>query len=272
MINIIKNIFILITCTMYTTFQLNAHNTFFEKLLPQISINIVTQEIAALTYNGDQTEIFDNVTPKNLCITIGKEFIKNIYVTLCHELGHATAVKILTGESTRITLGTRERKKPYLSLGNIDISGMNPTEGFINFTSPYKKFLAGKTSLSKEVSQRKEALILIAGGISAIIGYALACYVLKKYNFLKTSEYVYDPLFLDPIIIEQLLSMLYPAKNDYTLFKSDGYLMWKNYGNISTETLDALSKLGPIIELYLKISAQMYKALQNAHVALSKHT
>ena len=238
-----------------------------QKLITTILVLATVTELIITIANQDtKNKMLEQLNPKNLVVTFLKEYTTQATVTLFHELGHAIATYLITGQQADIHLGSYEETMPITTLGRIKIDGLNPAIGKTTNTSRIEQCIKNNiktiahyctihcidpTSLTEnrliEIIEKagidshlrlKEACILLAGGCTAIISHYLIKLLLtlcfnKKINSLASI------LTIDHILIEQLMTMLWPMQLNTIL--SDGGKLWKTSLGASKKTIETTS-------------------------------
>lgn len=167
-------------------------------------------------------------------------YLHSFLVTLCHELGHALAAKLLTNSPINIHLGTHEASaNPLMRSPSISIESFNPYIGYAQFHQPE--------------SQGKELIILLAGGTSGLIAHiilkALKIF-LRTYkdnhhfdalNKIKSSlhDAVTQVTALDFIAGMQLANVLIPMGNT-----SDAAKLWR-IARVPEHLINLVNHVGP---------------------------
>jgi hypothetical protein len=157
-----------------------------------------------------------NTAGYNLLKNFADNYGSLLITTLCHELGHALAAKVINGDPIDIHLGSNANSgKPMLSIGGISVDGFDPRKGYSCHTAPQDnpanklhatldqlragseqillqpnqaraiELQTSKSLLTSseespafqdlkknivQVNPKKQAIILLAGGIGGIIG------------------------------------------------------------------------------------------------------
>ncbi|KKQ49038.1 MAG: hypothetical protein US69_C0010G0032 [candidate division TM6 bacterium GW2011_GWF2_38_10] len=192
------------------------------------------------------------------------EASKDVFMTLCHELGHAMAAYLATGKNVDIYLGSLATNNTLWSYKNLHINGFSSSAGLTTYVSPINE--ARKANNPKLLAQAKikEAIILLAGGLCAVAGYGLV----RKLTPAPREKT--DIFILDPLVIHHLCQMLIPFSQAYEYNngliryqKSDGFQLWEKCFDISEDTLCNFEETGPQIEILIQSAALLFKCFYN---------
>lgn len=177
-------------------------------------------------------------------ISLAKSFIDvylhTILVTICHELGHAVAAKILTNSPIDIHIGAYEQlPNAFIHTDAFSLESLNPAIGY--------------TLYNQAPTQGKQAIILLSGGTSGLMAHiffkALKIYFRTYKN--KTSLHTLKKITasfhdsvtkisaLDFIAGVQLANILIPMGSE-----SDAAKLWRIAG-VPTHVVDPIAKIGP---------------------------
>lgn len=220
----------------------------------------------------------DQLTPTQLALNFLTEYGTRAFVTLAHELGHASAGYGMTGRWGTIHLGaTTHTTQPLISFGNIHIDGHCPTQGHteqVFIDSPEKIELAQQflttyclehgldyTNLSPEQaatiitstefhhfvaslvpSPKQYALFLLAGPLAGLVVY-------HWFKALAGKDFG-----LDSITMTQIINAFLPfAKN------SDGAALWRDCIGVYPATIAIMI----YITVFIDLASELYFAVSD---------
>ncbi len=260
--------------------------------LGQIAIITLAAELLVLMGSeSTQQNLKEQITPLALLKNFITQYTSHATATFFHELGHAVATRLLTNQPTTIHLGNvQHQDPPLLDLGCIKIEGLSPTAGTTSIESAltdkqvaaymgqqFGKYckehqLNAKAMTREQVetmlkelattphqtiaekNRVKEAVILLAGGCTAIASHYLMKFLWiwaqQRIKSNKTSwkTAAAQALAPDQIIIEQLLTMLWPNNLDNNAL-SDGGKLWRNCLEIDQGIINTASRIAPAVSL-----------------------
>lgn len=114
--------------------------------------------------------LFTYITSAHGIKAISAAYVLQIILNLMHEVGHATAGKLLYGAPFDITLGShQETEKNIIKVGWLKINSFNPCKAFAYIESNNRHPL-------------KEMTISLAGPVFGATSSVIAYLALKKYN------------------------------------------------------------------------------------------
>lgn len=127
-----------------------------------------------------------------------------IMLNLIHEIGHATAGKLLYDAPFNISLGTHtSQEKNIINLGWLKINSLNPLKASARIINDPKKY-----------HPLKEVVIALAGPIFGATASAIAYNLLKKYGpespLSLCKSFAFSCILSNLLIENGLLSGLYP--------------------------------------------------------------
>lgn len=265
-------------------------------------LSILTCELIALSADEHSKMILnEQYSGYNLLKNFADNYGSLLITTLCHELGHALAAKVINGDPIDIHVGSNTNSgKPMLSIGGISVDGFDPRKGYSCHTAPQdnpaqlnatldqlvqgaRDFPANKSSqenrtaniqklvnqlrrspafqdLKKNIVQvnpKKQAVILLAGGIGGIIGRFATKAISHllthrdqigrlsfKKSFSRAAAHALKP---DHIYMNQLMNMFVPFHVEGG--KSDATKLWEECVGINSELIQAVQNIAPGIEI-----------------------
>lgn len=206
-------------------------------------LTIAAELLALVASDAAQQKVLEQLAPTKLLKNFVCEYSSHAATTFLHELGHAIAARLLTRHRATIHLGSYEKKKPFINLGTIKIDGLDPMAGVTTGISPF-----GQCSMDT-------AGILLAGGCTAIV-----CHWFIKFLLILTKNWLSgdqrslcNAFAIDPIVAEQLITMLWPLKVTETSL-SDGGKLWQSCLGVNPKVINIASAGAPAVELAAEVA------------------
>lgn len=215
------------------------------RILTLILLAIATELFVMAASEPTQQKVLGQLEPSSLLKNFAVEYATHANATLLHELGHTIAARLLTGQLMVVHLGSYE-KKPLLDLGPIKIDGLDPNAGL---TANQIDLEQSSSNQKGSLSTAKKALFLLAGGSTAITCHYLIKLLLASISNLTTKDQrPLNRIFtLDPILIEQLITMLWPLHVKENSL-SDGGKLWQDCVGLDPQIVSTASAIAPAIE------------------------
>lgn len=122
-------------------------------VLLKMLLSILTCELIALSADEHSKAILNQqYSGYNLLQNFADNYSSQLITTLCHELGHALAAKIINGDRIDIHLGSSSSSgKPILCIGGISLDGFDPRRGYSCHTTPHDNPTQVHTALDQLV-------------------------------------------------------------------------------------------------------------------------
>lgn len=246
-------------------------------ILTILMLTIATELLIMVASNTTQQNVLDQLKPQKLLKNLACEYATHASTTLLHELGHTIAARLLNGQGKVIHLGAY-RKKALIDLGLIKIDGLNPCAGLTVNTNIQAALEQELDNLQHNAadslatqgqpqSRFKTALFLLAGGSTAIIFHYLIKFLLA--TLIRCATNNEQPLkrtwSIDPIVVEQLITMLWPIEVQKDLL-SDGGKLWQDCLGIQPKIVNAASAYTPALT-YASEVALAYKMAEGQQPA-----
>lgn len=266
-----------------------------------VLITLATELIVLLASDTTKHNMAQQVLPKNLIKNFISSYATHASATILHEAGHATAARLITGKPATINLGSYDHQEPLITMGKVTIGGLDPIAGITSYASPLeqrnKKIITAviehcktnhidpTTLTTKQLAELleklitedqdamdnkpyfKETIILFAGGCTAIISHYLIKILLSwfeqwiqtKNPSLATASAT--ALTIDPILTEQLFTMLWPIKVSEAIL-SDGGRIWQKCFGIDPQIVTAASTAAPVADLLAELAITYHQTTE----------
>lgn len=94
---------------------------------------------------------------KNLLLNIVSNYGFKFFATICHELGHAYAAKLINGSQIDIHIGANSgSEESLLKIGGLSIDGFDPRIGYSVFQAPCENHKELNDMISKLIEENKK--------------------------------------------------------------------------------------------------------------------